>query len=73
MTKLFANSGDPDQTPHLCLPIIPLRVSRLKWVIVLPALKKFRARGVVRGVGGGGGAYCFCFVHAFVCLSVHFW
>ena len=41
MTKLFANSGDPDQTPlsaasdlglH-CLPITVLRVSRLQWVV----------------------------------------
>ena len=40
MVELFANSGDPDQTPHSaasdlglhCLPIILLRVSRLKWV-----------------------------------------
>ena len=40
MAKLFANSGDPDQTPHsaasdlglYCLPITLLRVSRLQWV-----------------------------------------
>ena len=40
MAKLFANSGDPDQTPHSaasdlglhCLPITLLRVSRLQWV-----------------------------------------
>ena len=40
MTKLFANSGDPDQTLHSaasdmclhCLPITLLRVSRLQWV-----------------------------------------
>ena len=40
MAKLFANSGDPDQTPcsvvsdlglH-CLPITLLRISRLQWV-----------------------------------------
>ena len=40
MAKLFANSGDPDQTPcsaasdlglH-CLPITLLRVSQLQWV-----------------------------------------
>ena len=38
--KLFANSGDPDQTPHSaasdlglhCLPITLLQVSRLQWV-----------------------------------------
>ena len=38
--KLFANSGDPDQTPHSvasdlglhCLPITLLGVSRLQWV-----------------------------------------
>ena len=38
--ELFANSGDPDQTPRSaasdlglhCLPIILLRVYRLKWV-----------------------------------------
>ena len=42
MAKLFANSGDPDQTPHSaasdldlhCLPITLLRVSRLQWVKV---------------------------------------
>ena len=40
MVKLFANSGDPDQTPHSaasdlglhCLPITHLWVSRLQWV-----------------------------------------
>ena len=40
MAKLFANSGDPDQTPHSvvsdlgrhCLPITLLRVSRLQLV-----------------------------------------
>ena len=40
MAKLFANSGDPDQTPHAaasdqglhCLPITHLGVSRLQWV-----------------------------------------
>ena len=40
MAKLFANSGDPDQTPHSevsdlglhCLPDTLLRVSRLQWL-----------------------------------------
>ena len=40
MAKLYANSGDPDQTPRSaasdlslhCLPITLLGVSRLKWV-----------------------------------------
>ena len=40
MAKLFANSEDPDQTPHSaasdlglhCLPITLLGVSRLQWV-----------------------------------------
>ena len=40
MATLFANSGDPDQTPRSaasdlglhCLPITLLRVSRLQWV-----------------------------------------
>ena len=40
MAKLFANSGDPDQTPRSaasdlglhCLPITLLWVSRLQWV-----------------------------------------
>ena len=36
MDKLFANSGDPDQTPHSlglhCLPVTLLRVSHLQWV-----------------------------------------
>ena len=40
MAKVFANSGDPDQTPHSaasdlglhCLPSTLLWVSRLQWV-----------------------------------------
>ena len=40
MSKLFANSGDPDQMPHSvasdlglpCLPFTILWVSRLQWV-----------------------------------------
>ena len=40
MAKLFANSGDPDQTPHSvaadlglhCLPSTFLQVSILQWV-----------------------------------------
>ena len=40
MFELFANKGDPDQTPYSaasdlglhCLPIVLLRVSRLQWV-----------------------------------------
>ena len=40
MAKLFANNGDPDQTPRAaasdlglhCLPSTLLRVSRLQWV-----------------------------------------
>ena len=40
MAKLFANTGDPDQTPRSaasdlvlhCLPITLLRVSQLQWV-----------------------------------------
>ena len=41
MAELFANSGDPDQTPHSaaasdlglhCLPITRLGVSSLQWV-----------------------------------------
>ena len=43
MAKLFANSGDHDQTPRFaasdlglhCLPFTLLRVSRLQWVKVL--------------------------------------
>ena len=43
MAKLFANSEDPDQTPHSaasdlglhCLPITLLGVSRLQWVNIL--------------------------------------
>ena len=42
MAKLFANSGDPDQTPRSaasdlglhCLPVTLLLVSRLQWVNV---------------------------------------
>ena len=51
MAKLFANSGDPDQTPRSaasdlglhCLPIIVLRVSRLQWVN-MTRKKKLRKR-----------------------------
>ena len=40
MTKLFANSGDPDQMPHSavsdlglhCLPITLSGVSQLQWI-----------------------------------------
>ena len=40
VAKLFANSGDPDQTPRYaasglglhCLPVTLLRVSRIQWV-----------------------------------------
>ena len=40
MAKLFANSGDPDQTPRFaasdlglhCLPVTLIVVSRLQWV-----------------------------------------
>ena len=40
MVELFANSGDPDQTPRSaasdlglhCLPVIRLGVSSLQWV-----------------------------------------
>ena len=44
MAKLFANSGDPDQTPHSavselglqhCLSITLLRVSRVQWVKIM--------------------------------------
>ena len=45
MAKLFANSGEPDQTPGSvasdlglhCLPFTLLQVSRLQWVNVLHA------------------------------------
>ena len=48
MAKLFANSGDPDQTPRSaasdlglhCLPITLLWVSRLQWVNGLNDHKK---------------------------------
>ena len=43
MAKLFANRGDPDQTPRSaasylglhCLPNTLLRVSRLQWVVIV--------------------------------------
>ena len=48
MAKLFANSGDPDQTPRSaasdldlhCLPITLLQVSRLQWVKSSPTTIK---------------------------------
>ena len=41
MVEVFANTGDPDQTPHFavsdlglhCLPTTLLGVSRLQWII----------------------------------------
>ena len=44
MVEVFANSGDPDQTPHStasdlglhCLPVTILRVSRLQWAKWFP-------------------------------------
>ena len=55
MAELFANSGDPDQTPHSaasdlglhCLRITLLRVSRLHWVIVQKPLKTYFISTVV--------------------------
>ena len=43
MAKLFANSGDPDQTLHSaasdlglhCLPLTLSRVSQLQWVNII--------------------------------------
>ena len=42
MVEIYADSGDPDQTPHSaasdlglhCLPVTLLQVSRLQWVNV---------------------------------------
>ena len=61
MAKLFANSGDPDQTPRSaasdlglhCLPVTLLRVSRLQWV-------KLYYTGYARGL---------CAFRAFVCFA----
>ena len=55
MAKLFANSGDPDQTPHSvasdqglhCLPITLLRVSRLQWVINTVLLTSTESREIL--------------------------
>ena len=49
MAKPFANSEDPDQTPHSaasdlglhCLPITLLGVSRLKWINLSTEASKF--------------------------------
>ena len=51
MVELFANSGDPEQTPYSatsdlglrCVPVILLRVSRLQWVnTIIGTCPKFR-------------------------------
>ena len=50
MAELFANSGDPDQTPRSaasylglhCLPVTLFTVSRLQWVNRLLALRFIR-------------------------------
>ena len=47
MIELFANSGDPDQTPRSsasdlgqhCLPVTLLGVSRLQWVKLIYLLR----------------------------------
>ena len=52
MAKLFANSGDPDQTPRSaasdlglhCSPITLLQVSRLQWVKAVPEKETVRSR-----------------------------
>ena len=54
MAKLFANSGDPDQTPRSaasdlglhCLLIILLRASRLQWVKKTMGRRTFAKRNV---------------------------
>ena len=46
MVELFANSGDPDQTPHVaasdmglhCLPVTRLGITSLQWVNITEAL-----------------------------------
>ena len=48
MVEVFANSGDPDQTPHVaasdlglhCLPVTSIGVSTLQWVNSLADLIK---------------------------------
>ena len=55
MTKLFANSGDPDQTPRSvasdlglhCLPVTILLVSRLQWVMYLVSVLNSRKLSVI--------------------------
>ena len=55
MAKLFANSEDPDQTPHsvvsdlglLCLPITLLWVSWLQWVKPLSTKQIFAADNIL--------------------------
>ena len=52
MVELFANSGEPDQTPHSaasdlglhCLPITRLRVSSLQWVNLRSENLRFEIR-----------------------------
>ena len=50
MVELFANSGDPEQTPYSatsdlglhCVPVTLLRVSRLQWVnTIIASCPKF--------------------------------
>ena len=56
MAKLFANSGDPDQTPRSaasdlglpCLPVTLLRVSRLQWVNEYSQYTNVRFCGEIR-------------------------
>ena len=71
MAKIFANSGEPDQTPHNaasdlglhCLPITLLGVSRLQWVrssVKDTSINLFLRGGCGEGGGGGvvyGGEY----------------
>ena len=57
MAKLFANSGDPDQTSHSavselalhCLPRTLLGVSRLQWVFIVTGIiqEKLRNKSII--------------------------
>ena len=64
MVELFANSGDPDQTPRSaasdlgpqCLPVTRLGVSSLKWVN-MSIIARGRTRVLLRFIASGPGDF----------------
>ena len=80
MVELFANSGDPDQTPRsaasdlglLCLPITLLGVSRVHWVkIPKPNDKQWRSYGPLIRFYTVCKSVCFGKIKALICQELY--